>query len=209
MRHIATKTEIVTWLKQRFALREPGKNQARLAEYLGKDKSAVTRILAGEQDITVDEFAAMMRFFGAAPDSELTEHELVGSVEMAGRIGDDVWTSCALKLTERVGAVSADYPLEEQRAYKVVEATTDGQYADGDIIFTVPFQNYRIKPAANDLIVVRAERAGLVRFSLRRARRKGITGAVVLERLGPGPAPDEDEVPVGLMIGHYRPVSRA
>lgn len=57
------------WLQQQFRL-HPGKSKAELAQALGLDRPAVSKILAGTRQIKAAEYAAMRRFFGLPVDGE-------------------------------------------------------------------------------------------------------------------------------------------
>lgn len=208
-----TKAEIVAWLKSRLAEKQPGKNQAQLAKALGKDRSAVTRILAGQQDITVDDYAVMRLFFGEAgllpePAERLQRKSIAGSVRMVGRVGDNTWTRMHEGPVDgpTIGAVTSEFPVEDQSGWELIEPTLDGQYHRGDVIFTVPFDIYRGRLVVDDIVVVRAMRGSLERYSLRRAVLIGFEVTLVaLSPKTPSAVVGHDsETPIGLVIGFFR-----
>ncbi len=57
------------WLQTQFRL-NPEKSKADLADALGLDRPAVSKILAGTRQIKAAEYAAMRRFFGLPVDGE-------------------------------------------------------------------------------------------------------------------------------------------
>lgn len=197
-----SRADIVEWLRAELAKEIPGKNQSQLAKFLGKDRSAITRILKGRQDISVTDHAMMREFFGAT--TQKLVQEPVEGVRMVGTIGDHVWLAQTDDSPSYVGAVSSEYDISEQSAFKLFEATPDGEFLVGDVIYTVPFDKYRQRPLKGDLIVTRTERDGLERYSLREAAVVGAT--LKLVRLGDHSVPSEKEEPLGLMIGFYRPL---
>lgn len=201
-----SREQIIVWLKGELAKKQPGRNQSALARHLGKDRSAITRILKGGQEISVTEYARMQEFFRSEPQLLLQQ---VAGVRMAGVLGDRVWTRPDEEPQQRyIGAVSTEYPISEQAAYTLFEQTPDGRYQAGDVVFTVPWDKYRTAPLADDLVVVKSERDGLVRYSLRIAVARG--GRVSLTPLGDQSSQkhDDAEQPIGLMIGFYRPHRR-
>jgi transcriptional regulator with XRE-family HTH domain len=69
-----TKAEIGKYVAE---LREErGLSQRQLAEHLGIDKSAVSRIEAGERGLAVDELAAVAERFGKTADEILRKDEV-------------------------------------------------------------------------------------------------------------------------------------
>lgn len=125
---------------------------------------------------------------------------------MAGFIGENFWSMLESESDRRIGAVSTEYDISEQEAYQLSEPTPNSEYLAGDFIFVVPFEKYRTRPALKDYVVVRTNRDGFTRFSLRVA--VVVEGVIRLVPVGLStPAPSADsEKPIGLMIGFYRPV---
>lgn len=69
-----TKAEIGKYVAE---LREERRlSQRQLAEHLGVDKSAVSRIEAGERGLAVDELAAVAELFGKTADEILRKDEV-------------------------------------------------------------------------------------------------------------------------------------
>lgn len=129
-----------------------------------------------------------------------------------GRIGDHLWEVADEKAASAqriIGSPCLDYPLEEQMAYELGAGSHDGEFRAGDFVFTVPFNNYRARPLADDLVVIERKRGELRNFSLQLIvlTKKGAELQPVLE----GGERAERAAPnqiVGLVIGSYRPRGR-
>lgn len=207
-----TKEELIEFVRSQLEAAPRGA-ASRLAEALGKSRSVVSEILAGKRNISAQELAVIKGFFGsgATPTGELQKSHLAGGVPVVGRIGENIWTRAGLKLSNAapmlVGAIDTDYPVTEQSAWLLEETTTNGELRQGDIIFTVPFDLYRRRPLADDIVVVRTRDDGFERFTLRQGVPK--ESEVVLASMFPSrphkARANEDEEIVGLFIGHFRP----
>lgn len=96
------------WLQTQFRL-NPEKSKAELAEALGLDRPAVSKILAGTRQIKAAEYAAMRRFFGLPVDGEraakggqsVTLQPLAPGLADGAASADDGWVMPASVLAQR------------------------------------------------------------------------------------------------------------
>lgn len=130
---------------------------------------------------------------------------------MVARIGESSWNRVrqdGQKQHRRIGGVANDrYPVEDQSAYDLDEATVAGDYLAGDSIFTVPFESYRARPLPRDVVIVEREENGFVSYSLYRTIRTD--AEPLLEAMmaydDPTPIGPQAVKIVGLVIGFFRP----
>ena len=210
-----TREELIEYLRCQLEAAPRGA-ASRLAAALGKSRSVVSEILSGKRNVNAQELAVIKEFFasGETPGGELQNSRLAGGVPVVGRIGENIWTRPGGNFTSAapvlVGAIDTEYPISEQSAWTLEETTIDGELRQGDLIFTVPFDLYRRRPLADDILVIRTRSDGFERFTLRR----GVAGdsEVLLESMFPSRphkarASEDDEI-VGLFIGHFRPYKK-
>ena len=96
------------WLQTQFRL-NPEKTKADLAEALGLDRPAVSKILAGTRQIKAAEYAGMRRFFGLPVDGEraaragstVTLQPLAQGLADSAAGTDDGWVMPASVLAQR------------------------------------------------------------------------------------------------------------
>jgi transcriptional regulator with XRE-family HTH domain len=96
------------WLQTQFRL-NPEKTKADLADALGLDRPAVSKILAGTRQIKAAEYAAMRRFFGlpvdgeraARPGATVTLQPLTTGLSDNNAGVDDGWVMPASVLAQR------------------------------------------------------------------------------------------------------------
>ena len=207
--------DIIVWIEENLGSERGAK--AKLARAIpGLDGSKLSKILSGERDVSGEELLAMAEHFGVELPKSETEGTLSlprasrGQVPVVGRIGEDqVWVKPGEQKLECrwVNGIADDtYPIEDQAVYELAQATSDGEYRARDLIFTVPFSNYRARPVLGDEVVVLRELDGFTIFSLRRAVAgdRGIT-LLPMHEVRQAPAVGEVEKVVGLVIGFYRP----
>lgn len=73
----------LAWLAE--MLEQPGYSQAGLAKALGKDSSAVSRILSGEREIKAREVPVILAYLGRAETDQPPEPLALGSAILAAR----------------------------------------------------------------------------------------------------------------------------
>jgi len=95
-----TKAEIGRYVAELRA--ERGLSQRELAEYIGIDKSAMSRVEAGARGLAVDELVAAAEFFGKTTDEILRKDEVAfafraeaddasvaGAIDLFNKVFDD------------------------------------------------------------------------------------------------------------------------
>lgn len=205
--------DIRKWLAKQLAS-SPRGTRSRLAEAIGVDRSAITSILNGTRNITASEMVIIRGFFGLAEPGELRPVQGVQGVRVVGRLGENIWmriesADSADDKAEIVPASDLTYPIETQTAYIVVEKTAGGEYLQNDRIYAVPFSLHRGEPLIDDIVVVRTEVNGFVRFTLRHAVLSSNGGvALAPMALEADLAVAENETIIALVIGFFRPQSR-
>jgi hypothetical protein len=210
MTDLRTKEDVIAFIRDRLEA-SPRGTATQLANKLGKDRSVITAILAGKRNVLAEELAVIREFFGEPPKlpGRLSGPHPVGGVPLVGRIGVNIWTRAAAALLqplkiEMVGGISLDYPLADQSAYRLEEATINGEYLPGDLIYVVSFAKYRGELLEDDIVVVKSEQDGFERFLMKQA-------VLNLPTISLQPLLDEGltehlpETVVGLFVGHFRP----
>jgi hypothetical protein len=202
--------ELIRWMIEQFRL-QPHKSRSDLARTLGVDRSVVTKILKGQRKrgILAAEREIIMTFFdNSVAQTTLMSSTLRGGLVVKGLIGTHVWEVEGDETREpiKIGTPILDHPIEEQSLYELAATSRDGDLRKGDYIYAVPFETYRVRPLADDLLIVRRRQGRLVNYSLVRAVR--IRQGVGLQPVFAGDPDNDDGDIVGLVIGTYRPIGR-
>ena len=200
------------------ALKAKGKTRVWLARLLGIDKSQITLMLQEPgkgrrkpRGISVEEWELMARELGLPPDapSDMHPEGVIGGLQVKGRISGGLWVArdnpTAGIAERRVGAVFNErYPVEDQTAYRIDAPGLSGEiYEVGDFVIAVPFKDYRSKPLARDLVIIKETKGDVFRLMLRRAAVSG--GKVTLKPVlsSTTDEPGDYEI-VALVIGFQR-----
>lgn len=133
------------WLQTQFRL-NPDKTKADLAEALGLDRPAVSKILAGTRQIKAAEYAGMRRFFGlpvdgeraAKPGSTVTLQPLVRGLSDNGGMADDGWVMPASVLAQRTRGRPENIRIFTVQERAMVPELLPGETVLVDMADTVP-----------------------------------------------------------------------
>lgn len=150
-------------------------SRAGLARHLGhgSDRSRVTKMIAGERRIRVDEIPEIAAYLGVQPPG-LTVKSSVESLglPLIGMISKGFWTEPGMRQPTTVAIPASPdprYPVTEQTACEMGEAATSECMMAGDYVITVPFRFDRQQPQPSDLIVGLRKRDGLEQLTLVKA----------------------------------------
>jgi len=172
------KRTIATWIAH--GLQKPGKTQAGLARALGVTQPQITRLLAGERSLRVEELGAV--------EGYLDERFPYGQVSpWTGEIRNVEGMSGTMPVKYRVQAGSwlevdglnddvlatipflrdpAFPPSREQYAVQIVGDSMDRIFPDGSYAIVVEAAGQ--EPLHNDLVIVRRTMRGLVERTVKR-----------------------------------------
>lgn len=197
MEHLDSR---VQWVNDQLDKLGRGSKKA-LAEYIGIQPYSLSELLKGGRRIQLDEWPKIKEFFGSSPpDDELHPTEKPRGVRIMGMLGDDYWVVATKSPDDRIiGSPVTEFPVESQSAYEAGEPSVDGIIAKGDVLFTVPFSDYRTKPLAGDLLVIRRMKDDLANFSLQIVDAE--TGRLSPYLVGGKTTPNDE--PIAVVIGRY------
>lgn len=206
----ARDAQLAEWL--RIGLARTGKRKSALAEALGLDAGAISKLLKGAREFKEAEILQIAEFIGMPPpplsdrvSSRVVETLPVGWAQPTVIIAPDVWRrkGAPVNISERI-PLSADPRLEGISQY-VCKIEGAKEYA-----VCVPFAAFRKAPLVGDLLHVRRAQGDLIEDTLRRVI--SIVGGTVV---APHDEPDEREnLPqdntvelAGLVVGFFSPIS--
>lgn len=205
------------WLHK--GLKQPGKTQSRLAEILGVDQSAISRMISGKRNIRADELPKIARYIEKEPP--LTEKRGKGipvrRVEVLGSIQAGVWREVDVAIMTSEDAVAAVGGKEalEQYALKVVGPSVEKVIPDGAFAICVSYWEARSGIQAGDLVHVERRRGDLVEATVKRVR-ENYDGYELWpesndpQHQNPVALNEHDDTEsveiVGLVIGYYQPL---
>lgn len=190
------------WVKDQVT--GPGRRgmQARMSRATGIPPDVLTKILKGRRELLVKELNAIVDFLGKSPPIGKTRPTDHRKVRIMGTLGDDYWASTSKPAEVRtVNSPVNKYPIEAQTAFEVGADSVDGVLRRGDVVFTVPHQEYRPKPISGDVLVYFRENDGRVNYTL--VIVTGDDGAALAPYLVDEPAPEGGH-PIALVVSHHR-----
>jgi len=124
------------WLITQFEL-HPEKSKTALAETLGLEPPAVSKILGGKRQIKAHEYIGMRRFFGLPSDGESSLQpkisndteikDLTGLKENSGDIPESEWVIPSDLLKERT-----DASPDNIKIFKILENTMEPEFKLGE-----------------------------------------------------------------------------
>lgn len=160
------------WL--RIGLSKPGKTHQGLADALGVDRSAVTKMLSGRRKIQASELIAIAEYIGeTVPTKTHTTQVYVNSVVVRAVAASGVWRERGFVMRSSVAVpIIPDPRLAgfEQYALKIEGTDFNKVFNEGDFPIFVRFQDVRRVPHDSDIVHIRRVQAGMVEDSVKRVR---------------------------------------
>lgn len=182
------------WVKR--GLEKPGKNATGLAKALGRNPSAVTRIVSGERLVKANELPLISSYLGEpapivgkmaateAPDVARVSASVrnAPAVRVAGEVAAGAWLEILDEFDPTdvtgdwpVSPIPADprYPAPAQFDLKV-RGTSINRYArEGEILRCVDIHRSHMDFHDGDLVIVRRKRLDLIETTAKRVRVSG------------------------------------
>lgn len=211
-----------------------GKNKSGLADALGINPSAITRLLHGQRRIRPDEIQKAARYFGLAiPDlgqksTDGAEKTLYQTVKTQLRLAPVLGEAAAgrwmeYEVGDLEGATVPYVPTRfvelEQTAYKIVgDSMNLAKILDGDYVICVPYFMARASLSDGDIVIVERRRAGLYERTCKQLETRPAEVALCSRSTNPKfsdpiivpfdhHSDDGVEVEVvGLVVGRYSPI---
>jgi len=186
---VKTSQVYIDWIIAALDKNPQKLSRSGLARHLGLDRSLITRLLAGERNIKIDELSAIAEYLG--------EPLPVAGAPLVGRIGaawfeidasDDGSGSRAY-----APVIDAPYTGTPQIAFVLEIAAPPLSLRAGDVLIAVALKA-SAPPPRPSLVVVRKHRSGLQALALAEIDR---SGAVTVRTGGDG---DKAPTPVALVI---------
>lgn len=172
------KTVIANWIAE--GLRRTGKSQVGLAKALGITQPQITRLLAGERSLRVEELNAVEGYLDERfPYAQISERGgsikdvegLTGSMPVRFRVQAGSWMELDATLDDIITTIplSRDpaYPATRQQyAVQILGDSMDRIFPEGSYAVVVDADGQR--PLNNDLVIVRRTQRGLVERTVKR-----------------------------------------
>lgn len=204
---------MLRWIKDE--LKRQRKTQSGLAAHMGRDKSVVSKMLAGRRRILAADLEAIASFLGKPVPTEGTinvRHAPVQSVTVTGVLAVGTWREQDQEPVNGVHHVPwvPDPRLLGMPQYaRLVETSHASQVERGDYAIFVPFTALGRAPQDSDLVHCARYRDGLEEHTLRRVVRSA-SGLLLMLEGKPDQSlawqPSSRSVSVlGLYIGAFRP----
>lgn len=170
----ASKRLVADWVAR--GLKKPGKSQVGLARAMGITQPQITRLLAAERSLRVEEIAVVQRYldepfpFGEISPSSVLDSQIIGQMPVLGRVAAGVWMEKDKPVDTEIGqiplATDPAYPMRRQYAVQVIGDSMDLVFPDGS--YAVCVEAAGLQPAYNDLVIVRRAKGGLVERTIAR-----------------------------------------
>jgi hypothetical protein len=208
----AQEAKFIDWVRSELQAVGRG-GQSALARWLGVDRSQITQLIKGRrQHLTVAEQRKIVEFFynySVPPPGGPEFPANVRGVMVLGRVGNHwVEESSSTGAHALVGSPELSFPYEEQQAFELLASSRDGDFREGDFIYTVPFATYRNEPLPGDEVLVVRRKSGLISYVLQRVHRRGDSNSLISVLEGtPDNDPQAETTILGLVVGSYRPRS--
>lgn len=159
------------WLRD--ALDTSGKSQKALADHLGIDPTAVSKMLTGVRQIKADELVRIARFLGVDGPSMSAQNLPTVDVRVTAIVAAGVWREPrgGAMLFEGVpipAVPSPKYKGMTQKAVRVDGTDFARTIQPGRYVIYVPASEARRKPQPNDIVYITRQRGDLVEHTLRR-----------------------------------------
>lgn len=217
------------WLEKK--LREKGRGARKaLADHLGLEPSAITRMVSGERKITSEEFFKIVRWFGGNAEfpGEMPlevgepidiEAEPVYGLPIVGYVAAGTWLDADEMDEPRAPKffVPPDtrFPLESQRVWIVQGKSVERSAKDGEALICVTLED--ANPKSGDLVIAERTRdqGALIERTAKRLRYVGSRAELVPEYLdaarnvplplGTGQEGETVRI-IAVVIGRYSPL---
>lgn len=172
------KTIIARWIAE--GLQKDGKTQAGLARALGVTQPQITRLLAGERSLRVEELNAVESYLDERfPYAQISERGgtirdiegMAGSMPVRFRVQAGSWLEVDAAIDEVIATIPFNrdpaYPANRQQyAVQILGDSMDRIFPDGTYAIVVDADGQ--KPLNNDLVIVRRTQRGLVERTVKR-----------------------------------------
>lgn len=173
-----TKKLIATWIADK--LQQPGKTQAGLARALGVTQPQITRLLAGERSLRVEEIAAVETYLDAhIPYAQISGRGsnienvegMAGSMPVRFRVQAGSWLEVDSATDEVITTIPFNrdpaYPASrKQYAVQILGDSMDRLFSDGSYAIVVDADGQ--EPLNGDLVIVRRTHRGLLERTVKR-----------------------------------------
>ncbi len=196
-------------------LKPEGKTRSGLARHLGKEPSAVTKMLRAEnpQSIPSDLLPKISSYLGIPlPGDTLGSRVVPSRAVFEGVLAVGAWyekgaDTATADRQHMVPAVPAPDLAEFRQYSRIVQTQTIRDVPAGDYCVFVPYKELRPSPRDGDVVHVRRTNGGLEENSLRRISLNGNRVSLVVDvgaAKGIDLHPDHHCAIVGLLVGVFR-----
>lgn len=152
-------TDYAKWLAEKF--RTSGRKKTDLAAAIQLAPSAISKILAGDRDVSAAEFAAMQRWFGETISPQIYPQTGLRNIPIIGKVAAGIWREISMEgdqvfdVDEFPFPPDPRYPIESQFDLIVEGSSLNRIAQNGSRLRCIDLHKSGLTPRDGDIVIVR------------------------------------------------------